>query len=83
MKRTQERYGIIDCLRRIKLTQLPQLARTIRSMGEKPSEISFEVMTNQLVKDIVAAEKLRALEAINREAAPIERRGARIHQYSS
>ncbi|KAE9396073.1 hypothetical protein BT96DRAFT_997116 [Gymnopus androsaceus JB14] len=60
-----------------------KLARTIRSMGEKPAEMSFEVMTSQLVKDIVAAEKLRALEAINREAAPIERRGARANQYSS
>lgn len=52
-------------------------------MGEKPAEMSFEVMTSQIVKDIVAAEKLRALEALNREAAPIERRGARANQYSS
>ncbi|KAF9075268.1 hypothetical protein BDP27DRAFT_1315801 [Rhodocollybia butyracea] len=50
-----------------------KLARTIKSMAEKPPETSFEIMTNQIAKDIIAAEKLRALEVINKEIVP-ERR---------
>jgi len=42
-------------------------------MAEKPPETSFEIMTNQIAKDIIAAEKLRALEVINKEIVP-ERR---------
>ncbi|KAH7871820.1 uncharacterized protein C8R40DRAFT_1256268 [Lentinula edodes] len=53
-----------------------KLARTIRSMAEKPLDMPFETMSNQVANDIVAAEKLRILEALNREVIP-ERRGAR------
>ncbi|KIK57795.1 hypothetical protein GYMLUDRAFT_228917 [Collybiopsis luxurians FD-317 M1] len=58
-----------------------KLARTIRSMAEKPPDMPFEVMTVQLVKDIIAAEKLRALEMSNKEAVPDRR--ARVALYSS
>ncbi|KAF8831271.1 hypothetical protein HHX47_DHR1000685 [Lentinula edodes] len=58
------------------INSMLELARTIRSMAEKPLDMPFETMSNQVANDIVAAEKLRILEALNREVIP-ERRGAR------
>ncbi|KAJ4487923.1 hypothetical protein J3R30DRAFT_3280032 [Lentinula aciculospora] len=60
-----------------------KLARTIRSMAEKPPDITFEVMSNQVMKDIVATEKLRILEAINKEVNPERRARTQILSDSS
>ncbi|KAF8077923.1 hypothetical protein FPV67DRAFT_1403007 [Lyophyllum atratum] len=44
-------------------TIIQKLTRALRYMSEPPPETSFETLVNQAVKDIVAAEKLRVLEA--------------------
>ncbi|GLB34930.1 putative response to drug [Lyophyllum shimeji] len=40
-----------------------KITRALRYMSEPPPETSFEILVNQAVKDIIAAEKLRVLEA--------------------
>lgn len=59
------------------LTFSSQLSRALRAMSEPPPEISFNILVNQVAKDIVAAEKLRVLEARRDVGRAVqERRGA-------
>ncbi|KAJ3845083.1 hypothetical protein F5878DRAFT_655339 [Lentinula raphanica] len=60
-----------------------KLAKTIRLLSEKPSDISFEAMSNQVAKDIIATEKLRTLEVLNREVASERRIKAQISSDSN
>lgn len=52
---------------------LVQLARALRSLTEPAQEVSFEVLVEQTTSDVIAAEKLLALEPVarRRDARPL------------
>ncbi|KAJ3801305.1 hypothetical protein GGU11DRAFT_741651 [Lentinula aff. detonsa] len=72
----------IDLLERLKPiakgeTYTGKLARTIRAIAEKPPDITFEIMSDQVVQDILATEKLRIIGALNRARAQMPSEGNR------
>jgi hypothetical protein len=48
--------------------RLPQLSRALKILSDPPPDIGAEILVNQTVKDVVAAEKVRVLE-VRRDAS--------------
>jgi len=48
--------------------RLPQLSRALKILSDPPPDIGAEILVNQTVKDVVAAEKVRVLE-VKRDAS--------------
>lgn len=67
------KVSLLDTFVIHKADTLVQLARALRSLTEPAQEVSFEVLVEQTSSDVIAAEKLLALEPVarRREARPM------------